>query len=662
MKPGASESRVPSYLSETFGPTGRDGEVVMSRTAGWLRRQLPGIVALALVAGLFLVGGPPSASAGELAAVAARYSFEPMSIALPGGLPQQTIRKVNKDYRHIDAWISSVGAGIAMNDLDGDGLANDLCLTDPRTDKVVVTPTPGERAHRYRPFALPPGGLPMNHAIAPMGCAPGDFNEDGRQDLLVYYWGRTPVIYLARADASGLTAAAYQPVEAVPGSSTGRYDGPQWNTNAVAIADFDGDGHDDIYLGNYFPHGPVLDHTVSGGVAMNRSLSNAGNGGEDYILRWTDVDTESDPTVSYQVVADALPARVSTGWVLASGANDLDGDLLPELYIAQDHGPDALLHNRSTPGRIRFAPVVGPRSAIEPKSKRIGADSFKGMGIDFADLNRDGIYDMFVSNITTPYGIQESNLTLLSTAADQRDLRTQLNRGRAPWRDRSTALGTAWSGWAWDVKFADFDNTGEPAIVQTNGFVKGEVNRWPQLQELATANDLALEHPEMWPRVVQGDDIAGSQRLAFAKGPDGRYLNVSEQLGLGVPVPTRGVATGDADGDGRIDLAVARQWDEPVFYRNHSATSGAFLGLRLIHDAVTTDGSFAATGSPVVGAQVIVTTRRAAGCSAESTAAVATPANAATRSTSVSGRPPSRCGCSCVGETAPVRYGRTTFR
>ncbi|HEX6076579.1 MAG TPA: VCBS repeat-containing protein, partial [Micromonosporaceae bacterium] len=395
----------------------------MSRTVGWLRAQLPGIVALALVAALFLVARLPSASAAELAAVAGRYSFTPMSIALPGGFPQQAIRKVNKDYRHIAAWISAVGAGIAMNDLDGDGLANDLCLTDPRIDQVVVTPTPGGGADRYRPFALDPGRLPMNHAIAPMGCAPGDFNEDGRVDLLVYYWGRTPVVYLARAGASGLTAAAYQPIEAVPGSGAGRYDGPQWNTNAVAIADFDGDGHDDIYVGNYFPHGPVLDHTVSGGVAMNRSLSNAGNGGEDYILRWTGEGTSARSAVSYEVVGDAVPARVSTGWVLASGANDLDGDLLPELYIAQDHGPDALLHNRSTPGSIRFAPVVGVRDATEPKSKRIGSDSFKGMGIDFADLNRDGIYDMFVSNITTSFGIQESNLTLVSTAAGHRDLR-----------------------------------------------------------------------------------------------------------------------------------------------------------------------------------------------------------------------------------------------
>jgi hypothetical protein len=148
--------------------------------------------------GMFFVARLPAVPASEKADVASRYAFTPMSIALPGGYRQQTIRRVNQDYRQINAWISSVGAGIAMNDLDGDGLANDLCVTDPRIDQVVVTPVPGARSNRYAPFALSNGSLPMNAAMAPMGCVPGDFNEDGRMDLLVYMWGRTPIVHLAR--------------------------------------------------------------------------------------------------------------------------------------------------------------------------------------------------------------------------------------------------------------------------------------------------------------------------------------------------------------------------------------------------------------------------------------------------------------------------------
>ncbi|QGN48363.1 CRTAC1 family protein [Micromonospora sp. WMMD558] len=583
----------------------------MSMTVGWLRRQLAGVLALVLMVGLFFASRLPYASADEREDLADRYRFAPTTVSLPGGFPQQTIRRVNQDYKKIDAWISSVGSAIAMNDLDGDGLANDLCVTDPRTDQVSVTPVPGRGGDRYAPFALRPDPLPMTTPMAPMGCVPGDFNEDGRTDLLVYLWGRTPILYLAKAGVTGLSAAAYQPTELVPGNPA-RYEGPLWNTNAVAVDDFDGDGHVDIFVGNYFPHSAVLDDTVKGGVQMNDSMSHGVNGGEDYVLRFTGGTGGATPTATYELVENVLPFAASKGWALAAGANDLDGDQLPELYVAHDFGPDRLLHNRSTPGNIRFALVESAVGrALVPKSKRIGVDSFKGMGVDFGDLDRDGRYDMFVSNITTSFGIEESHFAFIDTAKDDADLRRQFTAGRAPYTDRSAPLGLAWSGWGWDAKLADFDNGGELVVAQTTGFVKGDVNRWPQLQELATANDELLRHPLWWPNVNAGDDIGGSQRLHFfAKGPDGRYVNLAGELGLDIPVPTRGIATGDADGDGRLDFAVARQWDEPVFYHNQSPSPGAFLGLRLIHDgpAAPADAGLPAPGSPVVGAQVRVTT------------------------------------------------------
>jgi enediyne biosynthesis protein E4 len=584
----------------------------MPTAAGWWRRNLPGIVALALVVSLFFVVRLPTATAEELTTMASRFSFTPMTVPMPGGFRQQTIRKVNKDYKHFDAWISSVGAGVAMNDLDGDGLTNDLCITDPRIDQVVVTPAPGRGADRYEPFALPLGDLPTSDIMAPMGCVPADLNEDGRIDLLVYLWGRTPIAFLARAGATVLAAAAYKPTELVPGPSGSRYTGPLWNTNAATVDDFDGDGHVDIYIGNYFPQGPVLDPNASGGVAMNDSMSRGFNGGEDYFLRWTGGTGGREPSVSFDLLDGVLPREVSKGWALASGAIDLDGDALPELYLAHDFGPDRLLHNRSKPGHIEFAVVTGAPSPVVPKSKRVGADSFKGMGVDFGDLNGDGLYDVFVSNITTTFGLQESHFAFMSTAGDQTDLRAHLLRGEAPFVDRSAPLGLAWSGWGWDVKMADFNNSGELVVAQTTGFLRGEVNRWPQLQELAAANDLLLRHPMWWPYVQSGDDIGGSQRLHFfVKGPDGRYCDLAEQLGLAVPVPTRGIATGDTDGDGRLDFAVARQWDEPVFYHNDSPTQGEFLGLRLTHPSDNTapvPGELPAAGSPVVGAQVTVRT------------------------------------------------------
>lgn len=555
-----------------------------------LYRNLPGVVALLLMVGTYLVVLPPSPSAAQKASLADAYGFTKKTIAMPQGLKQQDMRKVNKDYKHIEAWISSVGAAIAMNDIDGDELANDLCVTDPRTDQVVLTPVPNARADRYEPFVLDPAPLPMDDFIAPMGCAAGDFNEDGRADLLVYYWGRTPVIFQGRPGDGPLSADSFEPTELVGDAGGRTYTGARWNSNAVNIADYDGDGHEDIYIGNYFPDGLLLDPSKKGGVVMNSSLSNARNGGEDHILRWT--------KAGFVQVDDVLPPETSRGWTLGVSATDLDGDHLPELYLAHDFGTSRLLHNRSTPGEIKFSEVQGPRDPMVPKSKRVGASSFKGMGVDFGDLDQDGLFDIFVSNITTSFGLQESNFAFMNTAGDTRGVRDSMRKGEAPYEDRSAPLDLAWSGWSWDVKMGDFDNDSQLEITQATGFVKGKRNRWAQLQELATSNDGLLADPGWWPHIKRGDDLAGDQTMRFfAKGENGRYANLSEELGLAVPIPTRGMAIGDADGDGRLDLAVAHQWGEPAFYLNESPNTGDFLGLKLTHPS----------GSPVVDAQATVT-------------------------------------------------------
>ena len=556
------------------------------------RRFATALAAIALIGLCYGMARFPSLPPEERASLAARFKFEKLPLAeVPNHPPYKdpAVRQVHPYGVDVSSgveasWISTLGAAATLADLDGDGLPNDLCSIDPRTDLVTVAPVPGT-GQRYQPFTLNPAPLTYDAATtAPMGAVAGDFNEDGLMDLLVYYWGRTPVLFLRKAwvepgratpinrEQAALSADNYIPTELTDS-------GERWFSNGALQADLDGDGHVDLVIGNYFQDGAhILDAKAGGVEVLHEGKAKALNGGKKHIFLWTAASVGDRPQARYREVSGVLDQSVERGWTLAIGAADLDGDLLPELYFGHDFGPDRLLHNRSTPGHLKFAVLEGHRRLTDPKSCVLGFDSFKGMGVDFGDVNGDGLLDIYVSNIATRFGLTESHFLWQSTGNPD-----QMKLGRAPYVQASEKLGLSRSGWGWDCRLADFDNDGVLEAIQAVGFIKGKINRWPELQSLGTSNDRIVHDPRLWPNFKPGADLSGQDLDPFfVRAADGRYYDVGPELGFTEPMVSKGIALADVDGDGRLDFVLANQWQPSWFFHNTAPDAGAFLGLHLL--------------------------------------------------------------------------------
>lgn len=158
-----------------------------------------------------------------------------------------------------------------------------------------------------------------------------------------------------------------------------------------------------------------------------------------------------------------------------------------------------------------------------------------------------------------------------------------MREGIAPYVNRGEALGLSDSGWAWDAKLDDFDNDGIPEALQATGFIKGSSNVWPEIQELATANDVVISSvATSWPKIEAGADLAGHNQNPFFVRVGDHYVDIAKQIGFGEDYVSRGIAIGDVDLDGWLDLIVSNMWGPASYYENTHPVAGSSLSLNLL--------------------------------------------------------------------------------
>ena len=437
-----------------------------------------------------------------------------------------------------------MGGGAAWGDFDGDGrldlyLMNGCRLQNPdptQTEFVnrLFRNVGGDRFEDVTFAAV------AEHNGYGQGCAVGDFNADGFPDLYLTNYGPNALL---QNNGDG----TFTDVTATAGVGD-----PLWGTGAV-WCDVDGDADLDLYVVNY------LDVTFANLKQCRFGGVPGYCGPGDYQPQPDRLFVnQADGTFVESLAAFGMSAERGKG--LAVVALDLDDDLRPEIYVANDMAPN-FLFTRSDGPNARVAPGASLRPFVEVAMAAGCAVSDEGlneasMGIAVADFDRAGRPDIYLTHFFNHKNTLYHNLGGLVFQDDSRRARIA-----------AATFGTNGFG---TVAF-DYDRDGAPDLFFTNGHVLGP----------------KYEPNVMRPQLLRNDGRGRFDDISDFCGP---YF---QERWLG-----RGVAGGDYDNDGDLDLVVSHL-DKPVaLLRNDTRAGRHFVGLELRTPSRV----------PPVGGRVVVTT------------------------------------------------------
>ncbi len=473
------------------------------------------------------------------------------------------------------------GSGVAIGDVNGDGWADIYFAGLSGPNKLYIN----EGALRFTD-ATDSAGV-AHEGYYSTGVAFSDVDGDGDLDLLISSMEQDNVIYFN--DGTGKFSR-----------HSGSILSESRGSHTMTLADIDNDGDLDLYVTNYKKDN-VLDLFDAGSLSWEETVEESDdpeNGreyrlippyDEHYTILYKDnapperreigttdelfintgggnFEKVTDPDQRF-LDADDNPKGIEQDWGLTAKFHDINQDGLPDLYVCNDFW---------TKDRIWINRGEGVFREMDPLSIR--NMSFSAMGVDFSDVNRDGFWDIFVTEMLSRN--HEGNLRqfipddphprYIGQYNNQPQYNRNsfyVNRGDNTFAETSWFSGLEASEWSWAARFLDVDLDGYEDLLITTGYSF-------DVQDLDAQDEWRNELARI---SGAGDDIfifptLELSNLAFRNRGDLTFSDESSNWGFGVDDIAHGLAVGDLDNDGDLDLVMNRLNRQAAVYRNQSAS------------------------------------------------------------------------------------------